>query len=93
MCFIFFSLGKVFTLYLKMLSVDKYFLKSLQKTNALYSSASDFFISRQLILTVGQGRILGSVTSFFSAFLGETWHIFLQDVRGAQISIPAKSAQ
>lgn len=40
------------------------FFKPLQRTNSLYSSASAFFISRQLILTeetVGQGRILGSV--------------------------------
>lgn len=93
MCFIFFSLGKEFTLYLKTLSVDKYFLKSLQKTNALYSSASDFFISGQLILTVGQRRILGSVPGLFSAFLGETWHILLQDVQDAQILIPVKLAQ
>lgn len=46
--FYLFSLGKEFNLYLKILSMDKYFFKPLQKTNSLYSNASASFICRQL---------------------------------------------
>lgn len=41
---------------------------------------------------MGQGRILGSVPSLFSASLGETQHILLQpDVQDAQFLTLAKS--
>lgn len=72
------------------------FFKPLQKISSLYSSASAFFISRQLIVveeTVGQRRTLDSVPNLFSALLGGAQRMLLQpDVWGAgQVSNTSKN--